>query len=184
MVSAFVHDPTFMHERRAKGGRVDYAGIALLALSLGLLQIVLDRGQRADWFNTPWVVYAASFSALSFVLLVLRELLFSEPILDLQVFKQTAFLVATRLVEHFSVFEAWRLPTIAAHLPGSPGFQYLPWLPSTHQQLGVIYGLIQAQSAMLAFNDIYWIIAIAIIPLIPLCSLLPSSKPGGTADHR
>jgi hypothetical protein len=102
MVSAFVHDPAFMHERRAKGGRVDYAGIALLALSLGLLQIVLDRGQRADWFNTPWVVYAASFSALSFVLLVLRELLFSEPILDLQVFKQTAFLVATRLVEHFS----------------------------------------------------------------------------------
>jgi MFS transporter, DHA2 family, multidrug resistance protein len=97
MVSAFVHDPAFMHERQAKSGKVDYAGIALLALSLGLLQIVLDRGQRADWFNTPWVVYAASFSALSFVLLVLRELSFSEPILDLQVFKQTAFDVATVL---------------------------------------------------------------------------------------
>ena len=46
MVSAFVHDPAFMHERQAQGGKVDYAGIALLALSLGLLQIVLDRGQR------------------------------------------------------------------------------------------------------------------------------------------
>src|SRR6266851_6068782 len=46
MVSAFVHDPAFMHDRQAKGGKVDYAGIALLALSLGLLQIVLDRGQR------------------------------------------------------------------------------------------------------------------------------------------
>jgi MFS transporter, DHA2 family, multidrug resistance protein len=337
MVSAFVHDPAFMHERQAKGGKVDYAGIALLALSLGLLQIVLDRGQRADWFNTPWVVYAASFSALSFVLLVLRELSFSEPILDLQVFKQMAFDVATvlqmsmsfvlfgtillsplflqelmgysawkagltlaprglgamfsmllmgqlsrtgintralvgvgfaiasfgcwltsgwdlqisawtviwtgilmslgyglifpntsaaalscvaahrigyasslfnmlrntgaaigialmtnsllsreqvhqaRLVEHFSVFDAWRLQTIGAHLPGSPAFKYLPGLPGGHQQLGVIYGLVQAQSAMLAFNDIYWIIAIAIIPLIPLCSLLPSSKHGGTA---
>jgi MFS transporter, DHA2 family, multidrug resistance protein len=82
MVSAFVRDPAFMHERQARGGKVDYAGIALLAFSLGLLQIVLDRGQRADWFNSPWVVYAASFSALSFVLLVLRELSFSEPILD------------------------------------------------------------------------------------------------------
>jgi len=40
-------------------------GIALLALSLGLLQIVLDRGQRADWFNSPWVVCATTFSALS-----------------------------------------------------------------------------------------------------------------------
>jgi DHA2 family multidrug resistance protein len=87
----------------------------------------------------------------------------------------------SRLVEHFSVFDAWRLQTIGAHLPGSPVFQYLPWLPGTHQQLGVIYGLVQAQSAMLAFNDIYWIIAIAIIPLIPLCCLLPSSKHGGTA---
>jgi DHA2 family multidrug resistance protein len=87
----------------------------------------------------------------------------------------------SRLVEHFSVFDAWRLQTIGAHLPGSPAFQYLPGLPGTHQQLGVIYGLVQAQSAMLAFNDIYWIIAIAIIPLIPLCSLLPSSKHGGTA---
>ena len=86
-----------------------------------------------------------------------------------------------RLVEHFSVFDAWRLQTIGAHLPGSPAFKYLPGLPGGHQQLGVIYGLVQAQSAMLAFNDIYWIIAIAIIPLIPLCSLLPSSKDGGTA---
>ncbi|MBV8357770.1 MAG: hypothetical protein JO189_07515 [Deltaproteobacteria bacterium] len=57
----------------------------------------------------------------------------------------------------------------------------MPGLPGTHQQLRVIYGFVQAQSAMLAFNDIYWIIALAIIPLIPLCSLLPSSKRGGTA---
>ncbi len=97
MVSAFIRDPAFMHARRAKGGKVDYAGIALLALSLGLLQIVLDRGQRADWFNTPWVVYATSLSALSFVLLVLREMSFSEPILDLRIFKQWVFDVATAL---------------------------------------------------------------------------------------
>src|SRR6201987_2876167 len=74
MVSAFVHDPAFMRERRQRGGRVDYPGIAFLGLSLGLLQIVLDRGQRADWFHSPWVVYAASFSAFSFILLVVREL--------------------------------------------------------------------------------------------------------------
>jgi DHA2 family multidrug resistance protein len=50
MVSAFVHDPPFLRKRRMTGGRVDYPGIILLVLSLGLLQIVLDRGQRADWF--------------------------------------------------------------------------------------------------------------------------------------
>jgi len=82
----------------------------------------------------------------------------------------------SRLVEHFSVFDAWRLQTIGAHMPVTAVFQYLPGLVGTPQQLGVIYRLVQAQSAMLAFNDVYWIIAIAIIPLIPLCCLLPGSR--------
>src|SRR5215831_4505302 len=102
MVSAFVHDPSFIHERRTRGGRVDYAGIALLVSSLGLLQIVLDRGQRADWFSAPWVVYATTLSALSFLLLVARELSFSEPILDLRIFKKGVFIVATILTVSMS----------------------------------------------------------------------------------
>ena len=56
MVYTFVHDPAYLRQRRAKGGRVDYLGIACLVLGLGLMQIVLDRGQRADWFNSAWVV--------------------------------------------------------------------------------------------------------------------------------
>src|ERR1700746_3666624 len=94
MTSAFVQDPAFMSKERVHDGKVDYAGIALLVLSLGLLQIVLDRGQRADWFNTPWVIYATTLSALSFVLLALREVSFNEPILDLRIFRYQAFDVA------------------------------------------------------------------------------------------
>src|SRR5580698_3132397 len=71
MVSLFVHDPPFMRQSRARGGHVDYLGILTLVLSLGLLQIVLDRGQRADWFNSPWVVYATALSGLAFVGLAL-----------------------------------------------------------------------------------------------------------------
>ncbi len=36
-----------------------------LVVGLGLMQIVLDRGQRADWFNSPWVVYATACSAIA-----------------------------------------------------------------------------------------------------------------------
>jgi MFS transporter, DHA2 family, multidrug resistance protein len=97
MVSTFVHDPQFIHERRARGGKVDYWGIILLVFALGLLQIVLDRGQRADWFAAPWVVYATGFSALSFVLLVVRELSFEAPIVDLRIFKERTFIVAVTL---------------------------------------------------------------------------------------
>jgi MFS transporter, DHA2 family, multidrug resistance protein len=97
MVSTFFHAPRFIHERRAGGGKVDYWGIILLVFALGLLQIVLDRGQRADWFAAPWVVYATGFSALSFVLLVVRELSFEAPIVDLRIFKERTFIVAVTL---------------------------------------------------------------------------------------
>jgi len=89
MVSAFVHDPHYLAGRR--GRKVDYVGMLLLVVSLGLMQIVVDRGERADWFGSPWVVYATSISALAFILLAFRELIFSEPILDLRILKQRIF---------------------------------------------------------------------------------------------
>jgi DHA2 family multidrug resistance protein len=83
----------------------------------------------------------------------------------------------SRLVEHFSIFDAWKLHDLGARLPGSPSFQFLPQMAGGgHQQLGMVYGLVQAQSAMMSFNDIYRIIAIALIPLIPLFLFLPSPK--------
>jgi DHA2 family multidrug resistance protein len=81
----------------------------------------------------------------------------------------------SRLVEHFSVFDAWKLHNMGPHLPGVPAFGQI-FTSGTGPQVGMIYGAVQAQSAMLAFNDIYWIIAIGLIPLIPLFLLLPSSK--------
>ena len=60
MVYSFVHDPPYMRLSRKTGGRIDYLGIAYLVLGLGLWQIVLDRGERADWFHSAWVVYAAA----------------------------------------------------------------------------------------------------------------------------
>jgi DHA2 family multidrug resistance protein len=91
MVYTFVHDPAYLRQRRAKGGRVDYLGIMCLVVGLGTMQIVLDRGQRADWFNAAWVWYFTAASALALIVLVVHELRFSEPILDLRIMKIPAF---------------------------------------------------------------------------------------------
>jgi hypothetical protein len=86
----------------------------------------------------------------------------------------------SRLVEHISVFEAWRLSTAAPALPGSPRFNYLGQLTSGQPAgLGLLYHVVQAQASMLAFNDIYRAIAFALIPLIPLFLLLPRSRNSG-----
>src|SRR5260370_13228716 len=93
MVSTFLHDPPYLTRLRARGGRVDYPGIVLIALTLGLLQIVLDRGQRADWFSSAWVTYATIGSVSAAILLVWRELSFPDPIVDLRILRIPTFTI-------------------------------------------------------------------------------------------
>jgi DHA2 family multidrug resistance protein len=91
LVYLFVHDPEFMRQARGQARRIDYFGVACLVFGLGLLQIVLDRGQRADWFAASWVCAFTFISLISLVVLIIHELRFPEPILDLSVFKLAQF---------------------------------------------------------------------------------------------
>jgi MFS transporter, DHA2 family, multidrug resistance protein len=97
MVSTFLHDPPYLRKTRGRRGHVDYLGIATITLSLGLLQLVLDRGQRADWFASPWIIYGTVGAVASVVILVVRELTYSDPILDLRILKIPAFTIAIAL---------------------------------------------------------------------------------------
>jgi MFS transporter, DHA2 family, multidrug resistance protein len=333
MVSAFVHDPAYLSRRRA-GNKVDWLGIMCLVLSLGLLQIVCDRGQRADWFSSQWVVWATSFSGLAVLILIVHELRCPEPILELHILKvrqlssavvvvvllsfilfgsgflnpiflqefmgytawraglvmlpraiagMGAMLLAgqisragydnrrligvgfaivalglwrmsgwnldisiTRvmfdgfilggglglsfpilsaaalssirrenmgyaaslynmmrntgaavgiayltntllshqqihqayLVQHFSVFDAWRMSNAAAYAPGTSAFHFVEQMVTGQRQgLGLVYRAIQQQSAMLAFNDIYRMLAVIALLTIPSFALFQSARP-------
>jgi MFS transporter, DHA2 family, multidrug resistance protein len=327
MVSTFVHDPPYLAKQRS--ARIDYLGIMLVALGLGLLFIVLDRGQRSDWFAANWVRYFTSASALSIVLLVFHELRFPDPILDLRMLKRFGFALAivlisvqslvlfsinllnplfaqellgydawkagvvvaprgigviiallavgqlsrrgydmrpfigagfmlaayeiwqmsqwnlevsmravlwpillfglglgavfptvtaaglgeiapermgfasslfsmmvntgaaigiasvsnmvtareqvhqSYLVQHFSVFDAWRISQLPPHLPGSPTFHFMTQMAANPKRgLGMMYGMIQAQSWLLAYNDTYRLLAIITLCCVPWCMLL------------
>jgi DHA2 family multidrug resistance protein len=74
----------------------------------------------------------------------------------------------SRLAEHLSVFDAWKLSESAPRLPGAPSFQYLPQMISgQHQSFGMLYNAIQAQAAILSFNDIYRILAVVMALMVP-----------------
>lgn len=342
MVSAFVHDPPYLRNR-ASGRRVDYSGMLFLALSLGLLQIVLDRGERADWFTAPWVVWASIACAAAFILLFVRELHFGDPIIDLRMLKNRLFSIAvvlvtvlsfvlfgtgmlnpvflqefmgytawkaglvmapravaamvsmliagqvaragydnkrliglsfalmtvglwymarwnlevgmwqiiwpgiilgsglglcfpilsaaalacverermgfaaslynmmrntgaaigiaymtnalirnqqihqSYLVQHFSVFDAWRLSQMPMRAPGAPSFAYLPQILSGQKQgIGRVYEMIQGQASILAFSDIYRILALMTVLMIPSFLLfrgIRASAGGDAALH-
>ena len=79
----------------ARGPRrsVDWAGFGFVALSLGCLQVVLDRGQDDDWFGSAVITALVIASAVGFVLLAWRELNHPDPMVDLRLMRDPGFAV-------------------------------------------------------------------------------------------
>jgi len=326
MVYTFLNDPPYLKVQR--GGKIDYLGIVCLTTGLGLMQLVADRGQRADWFSTPWVVYATAGCVVAFLIFTWQELRFPDPVVDLRIFKHSMFTVTviltvmlsfaqygasllnpiflqefmgytawkaglalaprafgtvfslilvgqlarygfntrwfigpafiitatalwlmshwnaqistwhvtgpvilqgigtglvfpqlsaislaavrrermgyasslfnmmrntgaaigisfltalfidqqqthqSRLVEHFSVFDAWRMGEQSPRMPGAPAFAISRLQMGHKEGLAMVYGIIQSQAAVLAFNDIYRMLAVWLLAMIPLYFLL------------
>ncbi len=124
MVRRFVFDPDYI--RAAKPGRIDRFGFACLVIWLGTLQIILDKGQDADWFNALWIRWFALVSALAFVAFVVWELSIKEPIADLRVFKNRNFAVGTVLMSAAAVLmyaPVTLLPLFLQSLMGYSSYQ-------------------------------------------------------------
>ncbi len=85
LTKLLIFDPE--HIRKVKAGRGDYIGFGLLAVGLGFLQIVLDKGQREDWFQSEWIGTLAIIAAVALILFVVWELGRKNPIVDLTLFK-------------------------------------------------------------------------------------------------
>ncbi|MDE1900369.1 MAG: DHA2 family efflux MFS transporter permease subunit [Alphaproteobacteria bacterium] len=89
LVRALVIDPP---HAKAKGFlSIDYTGLGLLAIGLGSLQIVLDKGQEDDWFSSHFIVFfavAAAFCLITAVFWLLRQ---KDPVVDLRLIANKNF---------------------------------------------------------------------------------------------
>jgi MFS transporter, DHA2 family, multidrug resistance protein len=88
MATYFIFDPPYLKRHKMS---VDYWGLGLLTVGLGALQVVLDKGQQEDWFNSSFIVVFALISVLSLLLLVYVELKHEHPIVNLRLFKNVSF---------------------------------------------------------------------------------------------
>jgi DHA2 family multidrug resistance protein len=82
------------HERLAGGLKVDWIGFALIALTFGSLEIVLDRGQLDDWFSSATIVTFATIAACSFIFFIPWELTRDDPIVDIRLLFHRQFAMA------------------------------------------------------------------------------------------
>jgi DHA2 family multidrug resistance protein len=86
-----VEDPPYLKRARAKLGSVDGIGLGLLALTIGALQIMLDKGQEDDWFGSHFIVTCAVVTVVGLACFLYRELTTEHPILDLSLYGKRNF---------------------------------------------------------------------------------------------
>ena len=96
LTSMLIADPPYLVRRSLKDGlKVDYVGFSLLALGLGSLEVVLDEGQREDWFSSNFIVTFAAIMVVCLIAVVLWELRQKQPVIDFRVLKERNYALAT-----------------------------------------------------------------------------------------
>ncbi|HEY1707637.1 MAG TPA: DHA2 family efflux MFS transporter permease subunit [Rhizomicrobium sp.] len=102
LVTLFVDEPKAVRDRtkklRKQGLKVDYIGFLLVAVSLGCLEVTLDRGQRDDWFSSPLITIFAILSVSCFLIFIPYELSLKNPIVKLRLFANRNFAIANVLL--------------------------------------------------------------------------------------
>jgi DHA2 family multidrug resistance protein len=91
----FVRSPKYGEKKSSK--EIDWWGIAFLAIAVGSLQYVLERGQEDDWFNNTRITLLAISAALGFYFFIWRELTYKNPIVELRVLKNGNLRIGTIL---------------------------------------------------------------------------------------
>ena len=96
LMNKFVFDPHYV--KRGNGSRVDLWGIGFLALGIGSLQILLDTGQRKDWFSSQYIRVFAALCLFGLVALIVREMMTDHPVVDLRVLRDRSFSAGVFLI--------------------------------------------------------------------------------------
>lgn len=113
--------------KKSEDGRsIDWLGIFLLAVGVGALQVVLERGETDDWFSATYIIVLTVVSVLSLSTLVWWELKTPFPVINLRVLKSTTLSISAIMtfVLGFGLFSAvFVFPLYAQRIIGYSAFQ-------------------------------------------------------------
>src|SRR3954447_24864644 len=80
MTKLYIFDPPYL---RQESRRIDYWGLGMLAVGIGALQFVLDKGQEEDWFSSPVILTLSIVAAVTLIALLIHEWITDDPVVDL-----------------------------------------------------------------------------------------------------
>jgi len=119
-----VEDPPYI--KRDEKADIDFVGFGLLTVWLATLQIILDKGQEADWFSAHWICWFTAASILSFAGFIAWEFHCEHPLVDFRVFKNRNFAVGVILMGSLAAIlygTTAQLPLFLQTLMGYPALQ-------------------------------------------------------------
>ena len=103
-IASFILALRYVPDTATRERRMDWLGFATLALGIGALQLVLDRGNEEDWFSSQTLIFAAIVAAFSFIFFIVYTLTGKHhPLFDLRIFKDRNFLVASLIMTTIGV---------------------------------------------------------------------------------
>ncbi|HVC91422.1 MAG TPA: DHA2 family efflux MFS transporter permease subunit [Acidobacteriaceae bacterium] len=91
LTSRIVEDPPYLKRVRKTVGSIDGIGLGLLALSIGAVQIMLDKGQEDDWFGSRIIVTCALLAGFGLIAFLYREWTTKHPVIDLSLYRRRNF---------------------------------------------------------------------------------------------
>ncbi len=93
MALFFVREPQEQHA----AGKIDWWGILLLFVGFGALQVVLERGEKDNWFQANYIVILSIVAAIGIIAFIWRELVAEKPVVDLRVLRHRNFTIGATL---------------------------------------------------------------------------------------
>ncbi len=122
LVYRLVQDPPYLARLRGAGVKLDYIGVTLLALGVGALQILLDKGQEDDWFGSHFITTLVVISAVCLVSLVIWEYYSKHPVIDVRLFKNFNYLSSNLMMFMFGILLFGSLVTMPQFLQTVLGY--------------------------------------------------------------
>jgi MFS transporter, DHA2 family, multidrug resistance protein len=95
LTASLIKDPPYLERKSfASGLKIDYIGLSLVAIGLGFLQVVLDNGQKKDWFESTTILWMTVVVAFALIGAVIWELTCREPVVDLRMLGERNFAIS------------------------------------------------------------------------------------------
>src|SRR5437899_2396951 len=88
MTKMFIFDPPYI---RRSANKIDTWGIGMLAVGIGSLQIVLDKGQQEDWFSSTWITWTMVLALVMLFTFITWELYTKSPVINLRIFTERTY---------------------------------------------------------------------------------------------